>query len=84
MLKNLQTLPILSQGTNQARRRSRKRPGPPRLRKAGRGLPRRTRGDGGASDQLDCRSMSLLPGLKEGTERESVTAITLWSYRKKL
>jgi len=28
--------------------------------------------------------MSLLAGLKEGTERESVTAITLWSNRKAL
>src|SRR5262249_1518753 len=28
--------------------------------------------------------MSLLPGLKEGTERESVTAITLWLNRKAL
>jgi len=34
-------------------------------RKAGRGLPRRTRGDGVRHDQLNCRSMSLLPGLKE-------------------
>src|SRR5262249_20177684 len=35
---------------NHARRGSRKRPDPPRLRKAGRGLPRRTRGDGGRHD----------------------------------
>ena len=35
---------ILSQGRNQAKRGSRKRPDPPRLGKAGRGVPRRTRG----------------------------------------
>jgi len=44
--------PILSQGTNQARRGSHKRPDPPRLGKAGRDLPRRTRGDGARHDQL--------------------------------
>jgi hypothetical protein len=38
--------PILSEGTNQARRGSHKRPDPPRLGKAGRDLPRRTRGRG--------------------------------------
>src|SRR5262245_46401224 len=43
-LKPLRPLARLFYSTNHARRGSRKRPDPPRLGKAGRGLPRRTRG----------------------------------------